>query len=68
MVPSWFQLPPRPSVEPQIVTGVPPLTSIRFSLSSVKKAMERLSGDQNGNIAPSVPASACGEVESSDRT
>ena len=29
---------------------------------TVKKATDRLSGDQNGNTAPSVPASACGVV------
>ena len=67
IVPSWFQLPPRPSVESQIVTGEAPPTSIRFNLSCVKKAIERLSGDQKGNTAPSVPGTGCEETESSAR-
>ena len=51
---------PRPS-EPlgasQIFCGGPPVTSTFFSLPSAKNARNRLSGDQNGRVAPSVPAS-----------
>ena len=36
----------------------PPSTSTRWSLSSAKKPTDRLSGDQNGASAPSVPATA----------
>src|SRR5262245_36700388 len=39
------------------VTGSPPETSIFFSLPGTKKPMKRLSGDQKGKLAPSVPAS-----------
>ncbi len=47
---------------------VPPPTSSRFSAPAAKKPMERLSGDQNGNRAPSVPASGCAVVVASDRS
>ena len=42
--------------------------SIRFSLLSAKNAMDRLSGDQNGEIACSVPARAWARVVPSGRT
>src|SRR5579863_9833106 len=48
---------PRPSVASQTTCAAPPLRSIVFSLVSAKNPTERLSGDQNGNIAPAVPAS-----------
>ena len=42
--------------------------SIRFSLSPAKKPSVRPSGDQNGKLAPSVPATERAEEESSERT
>ncbi len=38
-------------------TGGPPATSIRFSCPLEKNPIDRLSGDQKGRAAPSVPAS-----------
>ena len=37
----------------------PSAMSIRFSLPSAKNPMDRLSGDQKGFIAPSVPGNGC---------
>ena len=68
IVPSAFQLPPRPSDASQILTGAPPPMSRRFNFPSAKKATERLSGDQNGCEAPSVPANICGAVSFSRRS
>ncbi len=42
--------------------------SIRFSLPSAKNPTDKLSGDQKGYLAPSVPASGCAETESSGRS
>src|ERR1700693_490670 len=39
-----------------MITAEPPLISIVFNLLSAKNPRERLSGDQKGKIAPSVPA------------
>lgn len=47
---------PPPAGMSQIGTGAPPATSTRFSLSLVKKASDRPSGDQRIEFAPSVPA------------
>ena len=54
MTSSRFQVPPRPSLASQMVMAAPPLRSIFFSLPSAKNPIWRLSGDQNGNAAPSV--------------
>src|SRR5437016_6016523 len=40
--------------------------SIRFSLPPAKKPIDRLSGDQNGYLAPSVPGNGRASAESSD--
>src|SRR5438094_726337 len=45
----------------------PPEESIFMSLATVKNPMKRLSGDQKGKSAPSVPANGCAERELSDR-
>ena len=50
-----------------VCTG-PPAASMVFSLSSAKKASERLSGDQNGPRALSVPESDRASSDSSERT
>jgi hypothetical protein len=44
-------------VETQLRAG-PPVTGISFSSPPAKKPTDRLSGDQNGSIAPSVPSRA----------
>jgi hypothetical protein len=56
IVPSRFQLPPRPSTASQIVSAGPPEASIFFNFPLAKKPILRLSGDQNKLLAPSVPA------------
>src|SRR5262245_22133965 len=55
IVPSLPQLPPRPLGASQIDSGGPPEASILRSFVPMKKAMERLSGDQKGYVAFSVP-------------
>ena len=40
----------------QIVCGAPPSTPTRFIFPAAKKPSERLSGDQKGFEAPSLPA------------
>src|SRR5215472_16030547 len=55
MVPSRFQLPPPSHGASATLTAGPPDTSMVLSLSFAKKPSERLSGDQNGLDAPSVP-------------
>src|SRR5262249_10178648 len=50
------------------VAGGPPVTSIFLSFPSAKNPTKRLSGDQNGRWAPSVPASGCAATASSERT
>ena len=54
--PLRFQVPPTaPSASQSVCTG-PPERSTFFSLASAKKAISRLSGDQKGSTALSVPA------------
>ncbi|MDQ3347406.1 MAG: hypothetical protein M3545_05510 [Acidobacteriota bacterium] len=69
MVPSLFHAPPSGAGAPDIsvFTDVPSM-SMRFSLLSAKKPMDRLSGDQNGDAARSVPGSGRADEESSDRS
>src|SRR5205085_11933617 len=57
---SLFQVPP-PTFRGllQSVIGGPPEASIFLSLPSAKKPIDRLSGDQKGYAAPSVPFSDC---------
>jgi hypothetical protein len=42
--------------------------SMRFSLVPAKNPIDRLSGDQNGDVARSVPANGLANVESSRRS
>ena len=65
---SWFQVPPRPAVASARICGVPPLVSTFLSLPVAKNPMNRPSGDQNGNDAPSVPANGWAWTLSSGRT
>ena len=50
------------------VWGGPPDASTFFSFPVTKKPIKRLSGDQKGNSAPSVPGSNCAVSESIERT
>ena len=60
MVPFGPQDAPRPMGASQMIVAGPPPMSMRFSLASAKKPMERLSGDQKGKVASSVPGIGCG--------
>ena len=51
-----------------MTTGTPPVTATFISLPSAKNPIDAPSGDQNGCLAPSVPATAVASSESSDRT
>jgi hypothetical protein len=59
MTPLALHVPPRAWGASHTITGGPPAMSTRFSLPSTKNAIERLSGDQKGNVAFSVPGRAC---------
>src|ERR1051326_156101 len=62
IVPSLFHDPLRGFCgASQSVNGGEPSRSTFFNLPSAKKAMKRLSGDQNGNTALSVPLMSCGD-------
>src|SRR5512138_695291 len=67
MTPSRLQVPPPGNGAAASTWGGPPDASIFFSLASAKNPRNRLSGDQNGNVAPSVPASDRGFKASSSR-
>ncbi len=67
IVPSGPHAPPRAVGASAITIGVPPATSIRFSLSSAKNPSDVLSGDQNGKLAPAVPGNATLSSRSSCR-
>src|ERR1700739_1831548 len=64
----------RPDAPPRLfgashsVIGGPPETAIFLSLPAAKNPMNRLSGDQNGDEAASVPANASAVSASSERT
>src|SRR5262249_29265114 len=59
--------PPRAVPTSQIVMGRPPEIVMRLSLRSAKNPSERLSGDQKGYEAFSVPGRGCAVSESSRR-
>ncbi len=63
ITPSLLQVPPRPSGALQITSDDPSATAIFLSFPSEKNPRYRLSGDQNGNAALSVPASCCAASE-----
>ena len=50
------------------VSAGPPPISIFFSFPGEKNAMKRLSGDQKGSRAPSVPGKIRAAIESRSRT
>src|SRR5262252_3998442 len=68
MVPARFQGHPRPASALASTCGAPPAISMRFTLPSAKNPTDALSGDQNGYVAPSVPASGCAATESNGRS
>ena len=72
MTPSRLQAPPTeplPSVGASHTTsGAPPAMSTRFSFPPAMNAIDLLSGDQNGKLAPSVPGSERAVSESSGRS
>ena len=68
ITPSRFQAPLRPFAASQIGSGGAPDTSTFWSLPSAKNARKRLSGDQNGNLAPWVPAIGLAPSSPSDRS
>ena len=68
ITPSRFHVPARGSGASHNVMGGPPETSIFLSFPPAKNPMNRLSGDQKGWNAPSVPASDCAARVSSERT
>ena len=66
-VPAEFQVPLAIVPTGARFRGSPPSRSRRFSAPSAKKPMERLSGDQKGAFAPSVPGNMVAEVVDSGR-
>src|SRR5262249_12281153 len=68
IVPFAFHDPPSPLAGVANTCGTPPEISIRFSARSAKKPRARLSGDQKGKLAPSVPGIGRAAVESKART
>src|SRR5690349_16291212 len=67
MTSSRFQEPPLEAGASAKTVTVPPAASTFLSFASAKNPTERLLGDQNGNMAPSVPEIGCAAVESRDR-
>src|SRR5215467_3003834 len=65
---SRFHAPPLPDIALAKGSSAPPSISIRTSLPSAKKPMERLSHDQKGNLAFSVPTNGRDETESKERS
>src|SRR5262245_38614639 len=65
---SRLHAPPVGTPASHSVAGSPPETSIFFSLPGAKKPMKRLSGDQKGKLAPSVPASGFASAALKART
>src|SRR5437016_4609872 len=68
IIPSRFQEPPNTAALLHTICGAPPDNSIFLSFPSAEKQRERLSGDQKGQDAPSVPGSGEASSESSGRT
>ena len=64
MTPSAFQVPPARFGALQIICTEPPVTPIFLIRPPEKKAISRLSGDQKGEEAPSVPINSSGLVDS----
>src|SRR5579862_3984007 len=67
MTPSRFQVPPPSAGEAVMVSAGPPVAGT-FLSEPASKAMKRLSGDQKGAQASSVPGSGCAVGESKSRS
>src|SRR5678816_2220057 len=65
---SGLHAPPRPDTASHNVMTGPPAAATFFIFPFAKKPSERLSGDQNGKAAPSVPASMCDSVDAIGRS
>ncbi len=63
MTPSELQDPSAPVGASQMVCGGPPAMSTFFSFPAAMNATKRLSGDQNGRNAPSVPGSGRASID-----
>ena len=68
ITPSRFHVPPRGVAASHRVCAGPPARAIFLSLPCAKNPRFRPSGDQNGNVAPSVPGIGRASSESSGRT
>src|SRR5262249_16058227 len=68
MVPSLFQVQPEKSGASKMAGGGPREASTFFSFPLITNAIERLSADQNGWAASSVPGIFCGATEPIGRT
>src|SRR6187455_2167759 len=68
MAPSGLQLPPVLRGASQTVWGAPPDRSIVFSFPAAKNPRARLSGDQNGARAFSVPGTGFANGALNERT
>lgn len=65
---AWFHAPVALTAADATTMGEPPAGSTVFSCPPATNAITRESGDQNGDEAPSVPASEVAASESSGRT
>jgi len=68
MTPSLLHAPPRPLLASQMVCGGPPSAPTLRNLPPAKNPISRLSGDQKGYMASSVPGKARAVAEFSART
>src|SRR5579859_6603927 len=68
MTPCGLHAPPRPQGALHTICDPPPAMSILSSLPATKKPIDRLSGDQKGYEAPSVPLTGWAVKVSSGRT
>src|SRR5262245_18867830 len=68
IVSSRFQVAPRAKGAFATIAAERPLISIRLRVPAAKNPIERLSGDQKGNTAPSVPDMGRPDTESSERS
>ena len=68
ITPPGPQAPPRPNGASAITCAEPPFKSTVFNFPSAKNPSERLSGDQKGKIAFSVPGTTRTTSESMGRT
>src|SRR6476469_252845 len=64
ITPSAFQVPRARFGAAQMFCSAPPVTLIFLSRPPEKNAISRLSGDQNGDSAPSVPSNNSALVDS----